>query len=300
MQPKGTILQAVTLRSGRQLEAREKEIRSAPNDGVTVQEDPNLDEHASKDNGRKLVEDCPNPNISRGHEYKTVIPYPSRLKQDKDEAQFKKFINIFKQLHINIRIIEALAQMPKYAQFLKELLTHKRKLEDQGTVALTRNCSAILEKKLPQKLKDPSSFVIPCVLGEGMTEHALANSGSSINVMPYNLFLKLGLENLRPTRMTLQLADRSVRRPRAVVEDVLVRVDKLIIPVDFMILDVDDDVEVPLILGHPFLNTSGALIDVKEGKMTLRVRDEQVVFTLPEAMKHTHNHDNQTVLHRYY
>ncbi|XP_039123411.1 uncharacterized protein LOC120260031 [Dioscorea cayenensis subsp. rotundata] len=126
-----------------------------------------------------------------------------------------------------------------------------------------------------------------------MTEHALAESGASINVMPYNLFLKLGLEGLRPTRMTLQLADRSVRRPRGVVEDVLVRVNKLIIPVDFVILDVGDDVEVPLILGRPFLNTLGALIDVQEGKMTLRVGDEQVVFTLPEGMKHTLDHDDK-------
>ena len=92
--------------------------------------------------------------------------------------------------------------------------------------------------------------------------------------------------------MTLQLADRSVRKPRGVVEDILVRVDKLIIPVDFVILDVDDDVEVLLILGRPFLNTAGALIDVKEGKMTLRVGDEQVVFTLPNAMKHTLDRDD--------
>ncbi|XP_039118622.1 uncharacterized protein LOC120254609 [Dioscorea cayenensis subsp. rotundata] len=186
-----------------ELEARERGIPSASSDGVAVREDPNLSDDASKENGRKTVEDCPNSNISKGHEYKPVVSYPSRLKQDKDEAQFKKFLNIFKELHINIPIIEALAQMPKYAKFLKELLTNKRKLEEQGTVVLTGNCSAILEKKMPQKVKDSGSFVIPCVFGEGMTEHPLADSGASINVMPYNLFLKLGLEDLRPTQMTL-------------------------------------------------------------------------------------------------
>ena len=118
-------------------------------------------------------------------------------------------------------------------------------------------------------MTDPGSCIIPCVLDEGTQEKALADSGASINVMPYKLLLKLGLEDLRPTRMTLQLADRSVRKPRGIVEDVLVRVAKLIIPVDFVILDIDDDVEVPLILGRPFLNTSRTLIDVKGGKMTL-------------------------------
>ncbi|XP_039131793.1 uncharacterized protein LOC120268456 [Dioscorea cayenensis subsp. rotundata] len=231
-----------------------------------------------------------------GPEYKPVVSYPSRLKQDKEEAQFKKFLRIFKQLHINIPLVEALSQMPKYAKFLKDLLTNKRKLEDLETVTLSGNCSAVIQKMLPKKLTDPGSFIIPCVIGEGMKENALADSGASINVMPYNLFLKLGLEDLRPTRMTLQLADRSVRRPRGVVEDVLVRVDKLIIPVHFVILDVDDDVDVPLILGRPFLNTSGALIDVKGGKMTLRVGDEQVVFTFPEAMKNTLDHDDTFIL----
>lgn len=110
--------------------------------------------------------------------------------------------------------------------------------------------------------------------------------------MPYKLFLKLGLEDLRPTRMTLQLADWSVRKPRGVVQDVLIRVGKLIILVDFIVLDVDDDVKVPLILGRPFLNTLGSLIDVKWGKITLRVGDEEVVFTLPDAMKHTLDHDD--------
>ena len=147
--------------------------------------------------------------------------------------------------------------MPKYAKFMKDILTNERKLEELETVALSGNCSAVIQKKLPKKLIDLGSFIIPCVLGEGTQEKALADSVASINVIPYKLSLKLGLEDLRPTRMTLQLADRSVRKLRRIVEDVLVRVDKLIIPVDFVMLDIDDNVEVPLILGRSFLNTSG-------------------------------------------
>ncbi|XP_039140515.1 uncharacterized protein LOC120277731 [Dioscorea cayenensis subsp. rotundata] len=101
----------------------------------------------------------------------------------------------------------------------------------------------MIQRKLPKKLTNPGSFIIPCVIGDSTQERALADSGANINVMPYKLFLKLGLEDMRPTRMTIQLADRSIKKPRNVVEDVLVRVDKLIIRVDFIILDVDDDVK---------------------------------------------------------
>ncbi|XP_039116603.1 uncharacterized protein LOC120252498 [Dioscorea cayenensis subsp. rotundata] len=194
--------------------------------------------------------------------------------------------------HLKAITLRSGKQMPKYAKFMKDLLTNKRKLEKLETVALPRNCSAMIQRKLPEKLTDPGSFIIPCVIGEDMQEKALADSGASINVMPYKLFLKLGLEDMRPTRMTIQLADRSIKKPRGVVEDVLVRVDKLIIPVDFVILDVDDDVEVPLILERHFLNTASALIDVKGGKMTFRVGDEEVILTLPAAMKHTLDHDD--------
>ncbi|XP_039122105.1 uncharacterized protein LOC120258732 [Dioscorea cayenensis subsp. rotundata] len=182
--------------------------------------------------------------------------------------------------------------MHKYAKFLKVLLTNKRKLEEEGTVALTGNCLSILEKKLPQKLKDPGSFIISCVLEGGVQENALADSGAIINVMPNSMYLKLGLDELRPTRMTLQLADRSIRKPRGIMEDVIVWVDKFVFPVDFVIMDIDKDVEIPLMLGQPFLTTLGALIDLKGGKLTLRVGEEEAMYTLPVTMKHSLDHDD--------
>ncbi|XP_039122040.1 uncharacterized protein LOC120258656 [Dioscorea cayenensis subsp. rotundata] len=116
------------------------------------------------------------------------------------------------------------------AQFLKDLLTNKRKLEEVDTVALIGNCSTILDKKLLMKLRDPGSFVIPCLLGEGMEKHALANSRASINMIPYTIYMKLGLGELSPTKMTLRLGDISVRSPWGIVEDVLVTVEKLVFP----------------------------------------------------------------------
>src|SRR5262249_15760907 len=194
--------------------------------------------------------------------------------------------DLFKQLHINFPFIDALTQMPNYAKFLKEILSNKRKLEDISTVTLNEECSAILQNKLPQKLKDPGSFTIPCVIGTRTISKALADLGASINLMPYSLFKTLNLGEPKPTRMSIQLADRSIRYPRGIIEDVLVKVDKLIFPVDFVIMEMEEDFEVPVILGRPFLATAKALIDVAEGRLTLRIQDEEVIFDMSKAMKY--------------
>ncbi|XP_010244115.1 PREDICTED: uncharacterized protein LOC104588021 [Nelumbo nucifera] len=138
--------------------------------------------------------------------------------------------------------------MPHYAKFLKEILANKRKLGDVATVALNEECSAILLNKLPQKLKDPGSFTIPCTIGSLKINKALCDLGASINLMPYSIFKKLGLGEPQPTRVALQLADKSIKHPRGIIEDVLVKVDKFIFPMDFIVLDMEEDVDVPLIL----------------------------------------------------
>ncbi|KAL5539346.1 hypothetical protein UlMin_042284 [Ulmus minor] len=145
--------------------------------------------------------------------------------------------------------------MPKYAKFLKEVLSNKRRLEGNEKVMLTEECSAILQRKLPQKLKDPGSFTIPCTIGDFEFDKVLCDLGASINLMPLSIFRKLGLGEVKPTTVTLQLADRSIKHPRGIIEDVLVKVDKFIFPADFIVLDMEEDREVPLILGRPFLAT---------------------------------------------
>ncbi|KAK5836570.1 hypothetical protein PVK06_012362 [Gossypium arboreum] len=164
--------------------------------------------------------------------------------------------------------------MPTYVKFLKELLTNKRKFEGLSTIELNEECSAILQNKLPTKLKDPESFTIPCLIGSLNVEKALVDLGASINLMPYKMFKQFGLREPKPTRMSIQLADRSIKYPRGIIEDVLVKVDKFIFFVDFVVLDMDEDVEVPLILGRPFLATAKAVINVGDGKLVLRVGDE--------------------------
>ena len=126
-------------------------------------------------------------------------------------------------------------------------------MTDFETVNLTKECSAILQRKLPQKLKDPSSFTIPCTIGNAFFERALCDLGASINLMPLSIFKHLGLSEARPTTVTLQLADKSLKHPRGVIEDVLVKVDKFIFLEDFIVLDMEEDKEIPIILGRPFL-----------------------------------------------
>ena len=150
---------------------------------------------------------------------------------------------------------------------------------------LTEECSAILQKKLPQKLTDPGSFTISCNIGGFDIGKAFCDLGASINLMPLSIFKKLGIGEVKPTMMCLQLADRSIKRPYGKVEDVLVKVDKLIFPTDFVILDMEEDSDIPLLLGRPFLATGRALIDVQQGELKLRVHEEEVSFNVYRSMK---------------
>nr|GEZ95215.1 reverse transcriptase domain-containing protein [Tanacetum cinerariifolium] len=152
---------------------------------------------------------------------------------------------------------------------------------------LNEHCSAVLLKKLPEKLGDPGKFLIPCDFS-GMSEClALANLGASINLMPYSVWKKLSLLDLTPTCMTLELADRSISRPVRVAEDVYVKVGSFHFPVDFVVVDFDADPRVLLILGRSFLKTGKALIDVFEGELTLRVGKEAITFNLDQTSSPT-------------
>ncbi|XP_030924850.1 uncharacterized protein LOC115951859 [Quercus lobata] len=150
---------------------------------------------------------------------------------------------------------------------------------------LTEESSAILQKKLPPKLKDPGSFTIPCAIGKSYFDRALCDLGASINLMPLSVFRKLGLGEVKPTTISLQLANRSIKYPRGVIKDVLVKVDKFIFPADFIVLDMDEDEEIPLILGRPFLATGRTLIDVQQEKLVLRVGEDEITFEVFKPMK---------------
>ena len=195
-------------------------------------------------------------------------------------------MEVFKKLHINIPFSDALEQMPNYVKFMKNILSWKRRLSEFETVNLTEECNSILQRKLLKKLKDLSSFTIPYKIGNSIFERALCDLGASINLMPLSIFRRLGLGEARPTTITLQLADRSLKHPRGVIEDVLVKVDKFIFPIDFIVLDMEEDKEIPIILGRPFLVTGRAMIYVQKGELKLRVQDDEVRFSVFNAVRH--------------
>ena len=168
--------------------------------------------------------------------YAPAVPFPQRLQKSRKEEQFSKFLDLFKKIEINIPFVEVISQMPLYAKFLKEVLSKKRKIAEEGIVNLTATCSAIIQQKLPAKMKDPGSFTIPCSIEKYEFKKALCDSGASINLMPLSVVQRLSLGELTPTAITLQMADRSMAQPEGILEDVLVKVGKFIFPVDFVIM----------------------------------------------------------------
>ncbi|XP_062119374.1 uncharacterized protein LOC133833134 [Humulus lupulus] len=281
---------AITLRSGKNYEGP-SEKQSVEEVGQDQQAQAQKEKKHSE---KKATEGIPtkkaSPPISIEHDIKT--PYPQRLRKNNMDKQFTKFLEVLKKLHINIPFAEALEKMPSYVKFMKDILSKKRKMEDFEIVAFTEECRAILQKKLPPKLRDPGSFKIPCTIGRIEGINALCDLGASINLMPLSVFKRLQLGEAKPTTVTLQLADRSLAHPRGVIEDVLVKVDKFIFPVDFIVLDMEEDSNVPIILGSPFLATGQALIDVQIGELKLRVQGEEVVFNVLKAMTYPGASDN--------
>nr|GEV54442.1 reverse transcriptase domain-containing protein [Tanacetum cinerariifolium] len=274
--PKGE-MKAITTRSGVAYEGPSiptkpspKKVMERETDETTDKEQINFQKYRSHPtSGYSHSETRVSKTLSKPN-----IPYPSRLNDqklhEKATNQMEKFFQIFQDLHFDISFADALLLMPKFASTIKSLLENKDKLFELAKILLNENCSAMLLKKLPEKLGDPGKFFIPCDFSGMDVCHALADLGSSINLMPLSIWKKLSLPELTPTRMTFKLADRSITRPKGVVEDVFVKVEKFYFLTDFVVVDFEADPHVPLILGRSFLRTGRALIDVYGEEITLR------------------------------
>ncbi|GER36637.1 retrotransposon gag protein [Striga asiatica] len=224
-----------------------------------------------------LLHKSPNP-------YKPRIPFPDRLRNEK---QFRDLFSMLSKVNVNLPLLDVIKNMPSYGKFFKDLVTKKRKFEDGEKVVVYEAASA-MQHDLPKKERDPGDFIIQIALGNGKVASEMLDLGAGINLMPFSIFQRLGLGELRPTRMCLQLADRSIRYPKGIVEDVLVKVGKLIIPVDFVVLDVGDVHENgkdhTILLGRPFMATTNTLIDVKNGTLNMTVLEETVSISVRGAM----------------
>nr|GEV78027.1 DNA-directed DNA polymerase [Tanacetum cinerariifolium] len=227
---------------------------------------------------------------------KPNIPYPSRLNDqklsEKATNQMDKFFQIFQDLHFDISFADALLLMPKFAFTINSLLTNKDKLFELAKIPLNENCSVMLLKKLPEKLGDHGKFLIPCDFSRMDVCHALADLDASISLMPLSIWKTLTIPELTPTRMTLELADRSITRPKGVAEDVFVKVGKFHFLTDFVVVDFEADPRVPIILGRSFLRIGRALIDVYGDEITLRVNDEAVTFNLNHTTRYSSTYDD--------
>ncbi|CAN6552299.1 unnamed protein product [Malus baccata var. baccata] len=216
------------------------------------------------------------------------VPFPSRFKQTKKEEAEKDILETFRKVQVNIPLLDAIKQVPRYAKFLKELCTTRKRISNKEVVQVSENVSAVLQRKLPPKCKNPGSFTIPCVIGNTKFEHAMLDLGASINVMPYSIYASMNLGELKNDGVIIQLADRSNAYPKEVLEDVLVQVDNLIFPADFYVLEMEDSPNVtplPILLGRPFMKTARTKIDVFKGTLTMEFDGEIINFNISEAMK---------------
>ncbi|GJY86364.1 reverse transcriptase domain-containing protein [Tanacetum coccineum] len=195
------------------------------------------------------------------------IPFPGRLKKEKEKEQFRKFSENLQQLSINIPFFDTLEKMPKYAKFMKDLLTRKGKTKEISKIILNERCSAVLLNKIPFKETDPGSFTI--------------------------ISLMLDLGELKPTRMCIELANKSTQYPRGIAENVIIKINKFIFPVDFVVLDMKEDHNIPIILGRPFLATTHAMINVFNKKISFEVGNETITFDTEKSMKFSTPKDDE-------
>ncbi|XP_062158732.1 uncharacterized protein LOC133866209 [Alnus glutinosa] len=226
----------VTLRSGRQVDNQVvlHEENPAKPHGRDSGNNEETEEEPSK--ATPIVDDPPRSLLPQA-------PYPERLLAPKKGGKFEDILEV-----------KRITNVPK-------------------RVCLTEQVSSILQCKMPLKYKDPGCPTISCMIGLSQIERALLDLGASVNLLPYSVYLQLGLGELKPTSMTIQLANRSVKRPRGIIEDVLVKVDKFYFPVDFVVLDTEPvqniGIQIPIILGRPFLAMANALINCRTGVMKI-------------------------------
>ena len=209
--------------------------------------------------------------------YRVPPPFPQALRRRKKATQQAGILEVLRQVNVNIPLLDLINQVPAYAKFLKDLCTIKKGLGIEKKAFLTEHVSALIQSKYPVKYKDPGSPTIPVNIGGNCINKALLDLGASVNLMPYSVYMQLGLSELKPTSITLSLADRSVKIPKGIVEDVLVKINKFYYPVDFVVLDTEpssnEPNHVPIILGRPFLATANAIINCRSGIMQLTFGD---------------------------
>ena len=273
----------VTLRSGKELKPAVPElVKSAPVVADPLQEEQSV--------GKEEVK------------IRIPPPFPQVLRRKKNSVNQTEMLEVFRQVKVNIPLLDMIKQVPTYAKFLKDLCTVKKGLNVNKKAFLTEQVSAIIESKTPVKYKDPGCPTISVNIGGISIEKELLDLGASVNLLSYSMYKQLGLGELKPTSITLSLADRSIKIPKGTIEDVLIQVDRFYYPVDFVVLDTEPVAvgpnHVPIILGRPFLATSNAIINCRNGIMQLTFGNmtlELNIFHLGKRHMHSEEDDFEEV-----
>ncbi|XP_026420135.1 uncharacterized protein LOC113316129 [Papaver somniferum] len=277
--PRETV-NVVTLRSGTRTVQPEDAEKSKDPKGTVLEKDITDSSQADevpKTNSKPLVST-----------YVPPLPFPRRFDNAKKVEQDKEILDIFKKIHVNIPLIDAIRQVPKYTRVLKDLCTRKKRLTGNEVMSVGENVFSILQKKLPPKCKDPGSFDIPVVIGNKIFGKSMLDLGALFNVIPASIYESFNLGPLKETRIVLELADRTNVYPIGIIEYVLVQVNQFVFPADLCVLEMDSgyDASIPLLLGRPFMKTAKTIMDVDKGTLTMKFDDEKIRSNIFGAMRY--------------
>ncbi|KAM2252624.1 hypothetical protein TB1_006429 [Malus domestica] len=302
--PKGGFesAKAIILRSGKQVGTDPQSSNSSQKEDEKLQFEEEEQDKATRRKETTLPQPPTLPNLSNpsitgkkgsnsinSNPIPPNVPFPRIFIQIKKEESDKDILETFRKVQVNIPLLDAIKQVPKYAKFLKELCTTRKRISNKEVVRVSESVSAVLQRKLPPKCKDPCSFTIPCVIGNTRFEHAMLDLGASINVMSYSIYASMNLGELKNDGMIIQLADRSNAYPKGVWEDVLVQVNHLIFPADFYVFEMEDSAHsssLPILLGRPFMKTARTKIDMFKGMLSMEFDGEVINFNLSETIKY--------------
>ncbi|WZZ82709.1 hypothetical protein YC2023_103281 [Brassica napus] len=306
--PKET-MKAITLRSGRELPPKvlikdnEKQggevVINVDDDVVIVDEKTNeeilekiVEAKGKRKMGEEKVENKNEAATSTKEKlftpppYEPKLPFPGRFKKQLLEKYKALFDKQMSEVQLTMPIIDAFMLVPQYNKFLKDVVEQKKK-EMEGMVILTHECSAIIQRlTVPKKLEDPGSFTLPCTIGPLTFEKCLCDLGASVSLMPLSIAKKLGFTQYKKCKISLVLADRSVKLPIGILEDLPVKIGNCEVPTDFVVLEMDEEPRDPLIFGRPFLATAGAMVNVRDGTIDLHLGKDHILhFDIKEMMK---------------
>ncbi|XP_026451885.1 uncharacterized protein LOC113352256 [Papaver somniferum] len=214
----------ITLRSGKTL----KNSVEPPKDSSPTEKETEVDQTSSKDPNGPDSSKSPSEEDTPERVYIPAAPFPQRLAKKKPST-YAEILDIFKQVKVNLPLLDAIKHVPAMAKLLKEMCSVKRDASVHKKAFLTQQVSSIISQKYPVKFKDPGCPTVTCVIGKETIYNALLDLGDSVNLLPFSVYEQLGLGEMKPTRITLQLTDRSVKIPRGIIEDFLVQVKTLFI-----------------------------------------------------------------------